>query len=70
MRTVYGPNPISTSSPDVEMDVDAPEAEKLPSSWLLIKRGARERLKHLLLLLLTLGTRFYLFQELPLPPRQ
>ena len=22
-----GPNPISTPSPDVEMDVDAPEAE-------------------------------------------
>ena len=29
MRTVYGPNPISTPSPDVEMDVDAPEAEEV-----------------------------------------
>ena len=44
--------------------------EKLPSPWLLTKRGARERPKHLLLLLLTLGIRFHLFQEFPLPPRQ
>jgi len=29
MRTVYGPVPIPTPSPDVEMAVDAPEAEEV-----------------------------------------
>jgi len=29
MRTVYGPVPVPTSSPDVEMAVDAPEAEEV-----------------------------------------
>ena len=43
--------------------------KKLPSPWLLTKRGARERPKRLLLLLLTLGTRSHLFQELPPAPK-
>jgi len=29
MRTVYGPIPIPTPSPDVEMAVDAPEVEEV-----------------------------------------
>ena len=29
MRTVYGPVPVSTPSPDVEMAVNAPEAEEV-----------------------------------------
>jgi len=29
MRTVYGPVPVSTPSPNVEMAVDAPEAEEV-----------------------------------------
>ena len=43
MRTVYGPNPISTPSSDVEIDVDAPEAEEV--AFILVtnkKRGKRK----------------------------
>ena len=69
MRTVYGPNPISTLFSDVEMDVDIPEAEEAAFTLVTNKKRARERPKCLLLLLLTLGTRFCLFQELLLLPR-
>ena len=45
MRTVYGPNPISTSSPDVEMDVDAPEAEEVAFTLVTNKKGGKGKAK-------------------------
>ena len=68
MRTVYGPVPVPTPSPDVEMAVDAPEAEEV---WLLTK-SARVRARFPLLFLglpLTPGARQHLSQRLPLSPR-
>ena len=45
MRTVYGPNPISTSSPDVEMDVDAPEAGEAAFTLVTNKKGGKGKAK-------------------------
>ena len=45
MRTVYGPNPISTPSPDVEMDVDAPEAEEVAFTLVTNKKGGKRKAK-------------------------
>jgi len=39
MRTVYGPTPISTPSPDVEMDVDTPEAEEVAFTLVTNKKS-------------------------------
>ena len=43
MRTVYDPNPVSTPSPDVEMDVDAPEAEEVAFTLVTNKKGGKEK---------------------------
>jgi len=45
MRTVYGPNPISTPSPDVEMDVDVPEAEEATFTLVTSKKGGKGKAK-------------------------
>ena len=45
MRTVYGPNPISTSSPDVEMDVDAPEAGEVAFTLVTNKKESKGKAK-------------------------
>jgi len=45
MRTVYGPNPISTPSPDVEMDVDIPEAEEVAFTLVTNKKGGKRKAK-------------------------
>ena len=45
MRTVYGPNPVSTLSPDVEMDVDAPEAEEVAFTLVTNKKGGKRKAK-------------------------
>ena len=45
MRTVYGPNPISTPSPDVEMDVDAPEAGEVAFTLVTNKKGGKGKAK-------------------------
>ena len=45
MRTVYGPNPISTPSPDVEMDVDVPEAEEVAFTLITNKKGGKGNAK-------------------------
>ena len=45
MRTVYGPNPVPTSSPNVEMDVDAPEAEEAAFTLVTNKKGSKEKAK-------------------------
>ena len=45
MRTVYGPNPISIPSPDVEMDVDASEAEEVAFTLITNKKGGKEKAK-------------------------
>ena len=45
MRTVYGPNPISTPSPDVEMDVDAPEAGEAAFTLVTNKKGGKGKAK-------------------------
>ena len=39
MRTVYGPNPIPTPSPDVEIVVDAPEVEEVAFTLVTNKKG-------------------------------
>jgi len=38
MRTVYGPVPISTPTPDVEMAVDAPEVEEVTFTLVINKK--------------------------------
>ena len=45
IRTVYGPNPISTPSPDVEMDVDAPEAGEVAFTLVTNKKRGKEKTK-------------------------
>ena len=45
MRTVYGPNPISTPSSDVEMDVDAPEAGEVAFTLVTNKKGGKGKAK-------------------------
>jgi len=45
MRTVYGPNPISTPSPNVEMDADAPEAEEVAFTLVTNKKGGKGKAK-------------------------
>ena len=45
MRTVYGPNPISTPFPDVEMDVDVPKAEEVAFILVTNKNGSKEKAK-------------------------
>jgi len=45
MRTVYGPNPISTPSPDVEMEVDTPEAEEVAFTLVTNKKGGKGKAK-------------------------
>ena len=45
MRTVYSPNPISTPSPDVEMDVDVPEAEEVAFTLITNKKGGKGNAK-------------------------
>ena len=45
MRTVYGPNPISTPSSDVEMDIDAPEAGEVAFILVTNKKGSKEKAK-------------------------
>jgi len=42
MRTVYGPNPVPILSPDVEMAVDAPEAEEVTFTLVTKKKGQRK----------------------------
>ena len=44
-RTVYGPNPISTPSPDVEMDVNAPEAKEATFTLVTNKKGGKRKTK-------------------------
>ena len=39
MRTIYGPNPIPASSPDVEMEVDVPEVEEVAFTLVTNKKG-------------------------------
>ena len=39
MRTVYGPNPVPTSSPNVEMKVDASEMEEVTFTLVTKKKG-------------------------------
>ena len=45
IRTVYGPNPISTSSPDVEMDVDTLEAKEVAFTLVTNKKGGKGKAK-------------------------
>ena len=45
MRTVYGPNPISSPSPDVEMNVDAPETEEVAFTLVTNKKGGKGKAK-------------------------
>ena len=45
MRTVYGSNPISTPSPDVKMDVDAPEAGEVAFTLVTNKKGSKGKTK-------------------------
>ena len=45
MRTVYGPNPNLTPSPDVEMDVDAPEAGEVAFTLVTNKKGGKRKAK-------------------------
>ena len=45
MRTVYGPNPIPTPSPDGEMDVDALEAEEVAFTLVTNKKGGKGKTK-------------------------
>ena len=45
MRTVYGPNPILSPSPDVEMDVDAPEAEEVAFTLVTNKKRGKGKAK-------------------------
>ena len=45
MRTVYGPNPISTPSPDVEMDIDTPEAEEVAFTLVTNKKRGKGKAK-------------------------
>ena len=45
MRTVYGPNPISTPSPDVEMDVNALEAEEVAFTLVTNKKRSKGKAK-------------------------
>ena len=45
MRTVYGPNPISTPSPDIEMDVDTSEAEEVAFTLVTNKKGGKGKAK-------------------------
>ena len=71
MRTVYGPVPVPTPSPDVEMAVDAPEAEEVAFT-LVTNQSARVRARFPLLFLglpLTPGARHHLSQGLSLFPR-
>ena len=44
MRTVYGPNPISTPPPDVEMEVDVLEVEKVAFT-LVTNKKRKEKAK-------------------------
>ena len=45
MRTVYSPNPISTPSPNVEMDVDVPDAKEVAFTLVTNKKGSKRKAK-------------------------
>ena len=42
---LHGPNPISTPSPDVEMDVDVPEAGEVALTLVTNKKGGKRKAK-------------------------
>ena len=42
IRTVYGPNPIPTSSPDVEMEVDVSEVEEVAFTLVTNKKAKKK----------------------------
>ena len=45
MRTVYGPNPISTPFPDIEMDINVLEAEKVTFTLVTNKKRSKGKAK-------------------------
>ena len=45
MRTIYGSNPISTFSPDVEMNVNIPEAKEVAFTLVTNEKGGKGKAK-------------------------